>query len=307
MLFSEIYGSYFTAVASVLARAVDGSLTGKELSSIVQETAFGESLLTIPSALAEEKWPLIDRDYHTPIRNKPTMPLTTLQKQWLKALLQDPRIRLFSPSEEGLEDVEPLYDRETFVFYDQYTDGDPYEDEEYIARFQTILQAMREKRKIRVRFRGYRNTRHAYSCVPYHLEYSAKDDKFRLITAYQGYMLTVNVARIRSVKLLEPYTKDEYKPVDYREKSLVMELTDERNALERVMLHFSDLEKETEKLDARHYRITVWYKQGDETEILIRILSFGPVLKVISPESMVKQIRQRIDRQFRFQQESEKE
>ena len=41
MLFSEIYGSYYTAVAQILSRAVDGSLTGKELTGIVQDTAFG--------------------------------------------------------------------------------------------------------------------------------------------------------------------------------------------------------------------------------------------------------------------------
>ena len=164
---------------------------------------------------------------------------------------------------------------------------------------------MKEKRKIRVRFRGNRNVRHTYSCVPYKLEYSAKDDKFRLLTSYRGYMLTINVARIRSVRLLEPYTDEEYKPVNYREQSLVMELTDDRNALERVMLHFSDLEKETEKIDRKHYRITLWYKQGDETEILIRILSFGPVLKVVAPDDIVSQIRQRLERQFRFQKTEE--
>ena len=305
MLFSEIYGSYFNAVSRILGQAVDGTLTGRQLNSIVQEAAFAESLLTIPSAIAAEQWPLLDREYHTPIQHKPTMPLTTLQKQWMKALLQDPRIRLFSPSEEGLEDVAPLYDRDTFVFFDQYADGDPYEDEEYIAHFRTILQAIKEKRKIRVRYRGNRNTRHVYSCVPCRLEYSAKDDKFRLIISCQGYMLTVNVARISSLKLLEPYTEEEYRPVDYRENSMIMELTDERNALERVMLHFSDLEKETEKLDDRHYRVKVWYKQGDETEILVRILAFGPVLKVLSPDSLVKQIRQRVDRQFRFQQKKQ--
>ena len=300
MLFSEIYGSYFSAVAYILGRAVDGTLTGRDLNAIVLETAFGESLLTIPAAIAEERWPLLDRELRTPIRHRPTMPLTALQKQWLKALLQDPRIRLFSPSEEGLEDVEPLYARGTFVYFDRYTDGDPIEDEAYIAHFRTILQAMKEKRKIRVRYHGSRDSRHVYSCVPCKLEYSAKDDKFRLIAAVQGRMLTVNVARIRAVELLEPYTEAETRPPDCRERSLVMELTDRRNALERVMLHFSDLEKETEKLDDRHYRITLRYRRDDETEILIRILSFGPVLKVLSPETMVRQIRRRLDRQFRF-------
>ena len=63
------------------------------------------------------------------------------------------------------------------------------------------------------------------------------------------------------------------------------------------MLHFSDLEKETERIADRRYRITLRYRQGDETEILIRILSFGPVLKVIEPEGMVAQIRERLAKQ----------
>jgi len=301
MLFSEIYGSYYSAVAQILSRAVDGTLTGKEISAIVQETAFGESLLTIPAALKEERWMFLDQDYKTCIRHHPASPLTTLEKQWLKTLLQDPRIRLFAPSVSGLEDVEPLYKRDTVVYFDQYTDGDPFEDEEYISHFRTILQAMKEKRKIRIRFNGNRKIRHKYVCVPHKLEYSAKDDKFRLITSYNGYMLTVNIGRILSVHLLEPYTEQEFRPAEYREKPLIMELTNERNALERVMLHFSDLEKETVKLDDRHYRITLYYKKDDETEILIRVLSFGPVLRVLSPASMVGQIRQRLDRQYRFQ------
>lgn len=77
-----------------------------------------------------------------------------------------------------------------------------------------------------------------------------------------------------------------------------MELYDSRNALERAMLHFSDLEKETERIDEKRYRITLHYRQGDETEILIRILSFGPVLKVVEPASMVAQIRQRLSKQL---------
>ena len=64
------------------------------------------------------------------------------------------------------------------------------------------------------------------------------------------------------------------------------------------MLHFSDLEKETERIDDRRYRITLHYRQRDETEILIRILSFGPVLKVVEPESMVSLIRERLTKQM---------
>ena len=54
------------------------------------------SLLTIPAALRDGSWPLLKKDLTTPLHNEPGMPLSLLQKQWMKALLQDPRIRLFN-------------------------------------------------------------------------------------------------------------------------------------------------------------------------------------------------------------------
>ena len=297
MIFSEIYGSYFKAVSAILAKAVDGTLTEREITRTVLENAFGESLVTIPAKLSDGSWPLLTDDFGTPLRHAPHAPLTTLEKQWLKALLLDPRIRLFDPSEEGLEDVEPLFTPDQFVYFDRYADGDLYDDPRYIEHFRMILRAMHEKRKLRVRFHGHRGTRQSYICIPYKLEYSSKDDKFRLITGFRNKPLTVNLSRIDSVHILEPWDESEYLQPREREKTLVMELYDSRNALERAMLHFSDLEKETERIDEKHYRITLNYKQGDETEILIRILSFGPVLKVIEPETMVKQIRERLERQ----------
>ena len=297
MIFSEIYGSYFKAVSAILAKAVDGALTERELTRTVLANAFGESLITIPAKLTDGSWPLITKDYGTPLRHKPHMPLTTLEKQWLKALLLDPRVRLFDPSEEGLEDVEPLFTPGQFVYFDRYADGDDFTDPAYIAHFRLILQAMHEKRKLRVHFHGHRGTRQSYLCIPYKLEYSSKDDKFRLLTGYKGWPLTVNLSRIDSVQLLDPWDESEYRLPQEREATLVMELLDIRNALERTMLHFSDLEKETERIGDRRYRITLRYRQGDETEILIRILSFGPVLKVIEPEGMVAQIRERLAKQ----------
>ena len=297
MIFSEIYGSYFKAVSAILAKAVDGTLTEQEITRTVLENAFGESLVTIPAKLSDGSWPLLTDDFGTPLRHAPHAPLTTLEKQWLKALLLDPRIRLFDPSEEGLEDVEPLFTPDQFVYFDRYADGDPYDDPRYIEHFRLIIRAMHEKRKLRVRFHGHRGTRQGYICIPYKLEYSSKDDKFRLITGFRNKPLTVNLSRIDSVHILEPWDESEYLQPRERGKTLVMELYDSRNALERAMLHFSDLEKETERIDEKHYRITLNYKQGDETEILIRILSFGPVLKVIEPETMVKQIRERLERQ----------
>ena len=298
MIFSEVYGSYFKAVSAILAKAEEGNLTERELTRTVLETAFGESLITIPAKLTSGSWPLLKKDFTTPLRHTPHTPLTTLEKQWLKALLLDPRVRLFSPSEEGLEDVEPLFTPDQFVYFDRYTDGDDFTDPKYIEHFQLILRALREKRRLRVRFHGHRGTRNSYLCIPYRLEYSSKDDKFRLLTGFRGKPVTINLSRIDSVQILDPWAEDANRLPAEQEQPLVLDLFDTRNALERAMLHFSDLEKATERLDEKHYRITLKYRQGDETEILIRILSFGPVLKVLEPPAMAKQIRERLARQL---------
>ena len=132
MIFSEVYGSYFKAVSAILAKAVEGTLTERELTRTVLQNAFGESLFTIPAKLTDGSWPLLTQDFGTPLHREPHSPLTALEKQWLKALLLDPRIRLFAPSEEGLEDVEPLFTPDQFVYYDRYSNGDDYSDLRYI-------------------------------------------------------------------------------------------------------------------------------------------------------------------------------
>ena len=220
MIFSEVYGSYFKAVSAILEKAVDGNLTQQELTRTVLETAFGESLITIPLKLSDGSWPLLTKDFATPLQHTPRAPLTRLEKQWLKALLLDPRVRLFSPSEEGLEDVEPLFTPDQFVYFDRYADGDDFTNPKYIEHFQLILRAMREKLKLRVRFHSHRGTRNSFFCIPYRLEYSSKDDKFRLQTAFRGKPVTINLSRVDSIQLSRHWLESEYQPPREREQSL---------------------------------------------------------------------------------------
>ena len=166
MLFSEVYGTYYNVLARLLTEAVEGRLTRETMFRIVRERGFEESVLTIPEALETQAWPLITGDYSTPLEHTPTMPLTTLQKRWLKALLRDPRIRLFDPPLDGLEDVEPLYPPETFVYYDRYNDGDPFDDPEYIQHFRCILSAIRQKRWLRIQFKGGKGSAIAGNASP---------------------------------------------------------------------------------------------------------------------------------------------
>ena len=298
MIFSEIYGTYYLILEELLGRAAEGALTRAELEAVIRSRGFGESILTIPRKLSDGSWPLLTPGLQTPLQGKPDRPLTGLEKRWMKALLQDPRIRLFDPPTEGLEDIEPLYPPGAIVYFDRYTDGDPYEDPAYIAHFRTILRALREKRRLHVEFQGRRGELHHWDCVPQRLEYSGKDDKFRLITGNNRTALSINVARITGCECLEVCHWQT--PRAMRRQTLVLELYDQRNALERAMLHFSHLEKETERVGENRYRLTLRYETEDETELLIRVLSFGPALKVLSPAKFRNRLRDRLERQMRL-------
>ena len=324
MLFHEIYCSYYKTVSSILKEAVRGTLTGKKLNALVQEHAFGESLLTIPDGLNGEKWRLIHKDLSTPLETEPSMPLTILEKRWMKALLLDPRIRLFMPDmtglekigfeksgiektglekkeleDIGLEDVEPLFTPDMIVYYDRYSDGDDYEDPEYIRHFRTILQALQQEQDIFISFESRLHAKPRLVVTPHYLEYSEKDDRFRLVAAGHKRRWVINLSRITAC---EPAHKNDH--VQLKEapaRTVTFELEDRRNAMERVLLHFSHLEKETKRLDDRRYRVTLKYDRQDETEMVIRILSFGAAIRVTEPESFVALIRERIRKQLAFQ------
>lgn len=298
MLFSEIYGSYYQAVAKILSQAVEGTLDGKTLRQIVQDTAFAESPLTIPDALSSGQWPLLHSDYSTPLYQEPAMPLTVLQKRWMKAILLDSRVQLFQPDETGLAGIEPLFRPEWLVYFDRYTDGDDYENPDYIRNFRTILAALREKKQLRVLFLDGKGNRNHTVVSPQYLEYSEKDDRFRM--AAEGFRpWVINLSRIKECEILEVQLCTTHQVFRHTQR-LTMELTDERGALERVLLHFSHLEKETKRLDETHYQITLHYDKNDETEMLIRILSFGAVVRVTAPESFREKIRQRLAMQSQY-------
>ncbi len=295
MLFHEIYSSYYLAVSSVLREAVQGGLTGKEMNALVQKYAFSESLLTIPDGLKGEKWRLLHRDFSTPLEEEPSMPLTTLEKRWMKALLLDPRIQLFDPDLTGLEDVRPLFTPDMIVYYDRYSDGDDYQDPDYIRHFDTILRALREKQNLYVSFVSRMHAQPKLVVTPYYLEYSEKDDRFRLIAAGRKRRWVINLSRITAC---EPAHYSEAIPLkEASSKTITFELEDRRNAMERILLHFSHLEKETKRLDDNRYRVTLKYDSNDETEMVIRILSFGSAVKVTEPESFIALLRERIGKQ----------
>lgn len=298
MIFSEMYGAYYQTVAKILESAVSGHLSEKGLREITDEHAFSESVLTIVPALKDARWQLLRKDMKTTIRRVPTMPLTTIQKRWLKAISLDPRVALFGAEFPGLDDVDPLFTPEDYVVFDRFGDGDDYSDKTYICNFRTILGAIREKIPLGIRILNRYGKSMFMKVLPDHLEYSEKDDKFRLISTGCRYAGTINLSKIISCN---PCPGEQINPERSRIRktcSLTLELIDRRNAMERLFLHFAHFEKRAERIAEDRYRVVLRYDQADETEILIRVFSFGPFVRVIEPGSFIELIRCRLQKQL---------
>ena len=248
MIFSELYSAYYNTVAKIMEAAFNPEATEKDLQRCVMEEAFSESVLTILPALKSGKWPLLHEDLSPVLLHKPTMPLTNLKKRWLKAIAEDPRVKLFDVAFPELNDVEPLFTRDDYKIYDQYSDGDPFEDEAYIEHFRLMLSAIRSDRPVQMTMVNRHGRKVRVRFYPKGFEYSVKDDKIRIVATGCKFK-QFNLGRVVNCDFYNGNGPWNEEPKAERRKNLTLLITDERNALERAMLHFAHFEKQAERTD----------------------------------------------------------
>lgn len=313
-LFSEIYNCYYQVLRHLLCTQT--VLTTQQIRNQICGEGFEESLLSIIPKLENGSWNLFQRDgdlFRSKLTSSFITPVSNLEKSYLKALLSDPRMRLFLNQEQletlhqMLSTVVPLWTQEQFYYYDRFIDGDPYEDENYRHNFRTLLAAQKNHQYVDIDYNSPNGNRVHHHYVPARLEYSVKNDKFRLLalknTKNQNMRLEIlNISRMKSVTLTEKTlsSKINFNALiqnSYYREPLKLHIINKRNALERAMLHFANYEKNTTKIDANTYECLIYYNQSMETELLIEVMSFGPMLTVIGNDKFLKSLKARLQRQ----------
>lgn len=318
-LFSEIYGAYFRTVERILQSE---SVTKREIDAIIREEAFRDSFLFLPQKLSPdspESWGLLksgtDGVLSRITKNPPPQFVTTLQKRWLKSKLEDPKMRLFlsdaacSELEQSLADLAPLSPADAFRCFDVFADGDCYESEDYRTTFRMLLHAVQDDEILRIRFVSGKGTEQEGNFLPLKLEYSRKNDKFRVFccrigrNGISGYG-TINLGRIKGISqtgrhlssegLLEKWQKSRR-----CKEPAVVEVSAERNGIERFLMEFASFEKHTEWDAERSVcMVRLWYDTQDETELLIQLLGFGPVVEILGPPDFRRQAAERVAAQY---------
>lgn len=351
-LFSEIYSCYYQVLRHLLCS--QNALTQQDIRSRICGEGFEESLLSIIPKLEDGTWNLLEKDgnlFCSKISSSFLTPVSDLEKSYLKALLSDPRINLFLDREQTkalqsmLSAVSPLWSPGQFRYFDRFPDGDPYEDETYRNRFRTLLKAQKQNRYVDIDYTSPAGRRLHHHYIPARLEYSIKNDKFRLLALKPEHSSKVrqarshrriqaeaepdrrtcetvcpntrqqerypakfrleilNLSRIQSVRPLE---KTLSSPVDlnamirhsYYREPLRLRIVNKRNALERAMLHFANYEKNTTKIDEDTYECLIYYNSNMETELLIEVMSFGPMLTVTGNDRFLSLLKDRLQKQI---------
>jgi hypothetical protein len=314
-LFSEIYSCYYQVLRHLLSGR--NGITIQDIHHRICEEGFEESMLSIIPKLESGAWDLFRRDgdlYFSKLNAPAAAPLSCLQKSYLKALLSDPRIGLFLDQEQienlngMLSGTAPLWKPEQFFYYDRFSDHDPYHNETYRRNFHLLLQAQKKSQYVEIDYNSPAGTRVHHYYVPARLEYSVKNDKFRLLALKQAgrdkmKLEILNVARIQSIRPAEKVLSSSVDlnaliRASYYKEPVRLHIANKRNALERAMLHFANYEKNTAKIDENTYECLIYYNQSMETELLIEIMSFGPMLTVIGNEPFLNSLKARLHRQM---------
>lgn len=316
-LFSEIYSRYYKVAEIILEAAGDKGLTEKKINQLITAYGFGESNLFLLSKLLDGEYKLLEQKgthFFSKVTYSVGYPLSNLQKSFLKALLEDPRIFLFLTKEQysdlktALKGIEPLFSWKDFYYFDRFIEGDPYNSEEYQRNFQVVFQALKQYQVLQIYYQSKYGRKIRGIFAPYRLQYSQKNDCFRLFCIQIKQQIatkpsTINLARILDVsysfynypwEIVLEKIKHQQNSKDF----IMIEIYNERNALERCMLHFANYEKQTSQIKPRVYHCKIFYNKEEETELLIRVLSFGPVIRVLSPASFLNQMKERIAKQM---------
>lgn len=316
-LFSEVYNCYFQVVKSLIEKK--NYISESELNFRIQTSGFEESILYLLPKLTDNEWGFYEkRDgiLYSKLSTDFYVPLNHLQKSYLKAILSDEKISLFLNDDEiaGLNaafaDVEPLFIPEDFYYYDRFIDKDDYQNPDYRKHFRMIISAIKNHEYLDILYEARFGQRVHHYYLPCRLEYSIKNDCFRLL-AVEKHMERnprieiLNLSRIKDVTLSGikvnrlPNINRSLQRSYYKEPVRII-IKNQRNALERAMLQFANYEKSTRKIDENTYECLIYYNKKTETELLIEVLSFGPMIKVVGNENFLRLVKERLVRQSKL-------
>ena len=310
IIFNEVFSAYYTVLRDIInAKSMDN----KELQSFIKARSSDESDLFLLDnfdkfSFLEE----INGKWQSKLKGKLEQPFTDLEKSWLKAVISDPKIKLFADDYEinildsMLGDVEPLFDPSFFHYFDQNSENIDFSSQEFIDKFRLLKKAIEEGKSVILDYTNIWNENYVEEAIPLKIEYSLKSDKFRLLGVRfrkgKKELKAYNINQINKIVEIKEYSdksinRNPYAD-EYCEEPVTLIVHNMRGAVMRFMIEFSTYKKESIfDNETGECTTTFYYHTEEKHEIINKILSFGVSVKVLSPSSLIDELKTRIRKQ----------
>lgn len=332
-LFHEYKNKYFHLVFRILNLAQNG-LYKDEIIRLIEKEEYDEKIIgkdfkTFEGMLLNQYSKidnfnfLEERDgkYYSILNNEDSIPLkvrfSKLEKSWLNGMIKEPVVQALL-GKETLEKLEAGLatvkegSNEVIEFTNKVKNDFDVDLEKLSKDFYTILEGIIDEKPIiycNVDKNG--NEYNNQLALPIRIEYSLKDDRFRasVYSLEEKRSIMINLHTLKEVKIAQNVnTKIKREDVlkilkekKYSEIPITIELEDIRGAMERCFMSFSSFERNSRTISENKYEIDIYYYTFEEDEVIRKIMSLGPYVKVKSPDRVRDIVIDKIRKALRFE------
>jgi predicted DNA-binding transcriptional regulator YafY len=325
-LFDEVKNRYFQIIFRIVNECANGKAK-KDILKIIDEGEFeqkviGKNLqsfsgLVLNEYTQDENYNLIKhaKDIYYPAitcKDKNPLPIrfTNIEKAWLKALLEEPCIRMVLSEEthnklsKELVDVDTPIRQEYFEMTNVIKLPEISECKGYEENFRILLKAIVEEKVIRYNNTDkYGNEYKSMRAIPVGIEFSMRDQRFRvsLYSLDNNRPIMANIFTMTDLTIEDdkpPFDRETAKKLLYEQRycqePVVLEVTDKKAAMERCFMCFSSMERTAKCLGDDKYEVKLNYYVFEEENLIRSIISLGPFVKVLSPARITDEIVRRV-------------
>lgn len=249
------------------------------------------------------------------------IPLTAWELRWLCSILHDEKMKLFLSTETIEKLLSMLPEITTPIKFSNITVFDRYNSISHKVNeetFRTIISALHMDVVLQIKYLDGKGRKYEGTYCPLHIEYSKRDDRFRLYVVDTASMRIhiMNIDGITSIYLDDNnFNPDDYQTIlsNYLQKTrkqITVEFIDTKNIPDRLLNEFAPWQKRCELIDSvtKLYRFTLYYYKKDELDVLIRLMSYGPYIRIVDKNHFIyKELMERIEKQIELFREREKD
>lgn len=311
-MYHEIYGKYYKLITKLLN---SGPKTEKYINDYIQKYGFDETILYLNANELLNTYHLYykkDNIYYPIIKNKIPKVYTNEQLGLIKLIINDEKANIFLNKEDinnynNIIKQNPLFDINNYHYINQDIDKDNI-DRYYSSKFNKIIEAINNNKDIKIIFKSNKNNITYKKVIPFKIEYSMQDQKFRLVciqyrNSIIDKLIKIRISSIKDVKIVEREVSidiNEY--INNQNKQYIeIEVYPELNGIERVFIELSNYKREAMfDNETNTSKMKIYYEESDIGELIIKLLSFGKVIKILTPGLIKDEVIKRIKKQKEY-------